>query len=211
MKYYPVFLDLADKAVLLVGGGEIGLQKARGFLDCGARLLLVAPEVLPEVETLAREGKLRWERRGYATTDLDGVKLVIAATDDPALQKRIAAEARERGLWVNIVDVPPLCDFIAPALVQRGEVQVAVSTGGAAPALAKFIRQKLEGVLGPEVGQLVEIVRPLRADILKLSKDRRRSLWECIVSQPFLDQIKKEGPERAAQQLKKWIYGTLAV
>ncbi len=92
---------------------------------------------------MAQDGKITWSQRSYETADLEGVSLVIAATDDSDLQKRIATEARTRKIWVNIVDVPPLCDFIAPAIVSQGDVQIAISTGGSAPALAKYLRKKL--------------------------------------------------------------------
>jgi len=207
MKYYPVFLNLKDREVLLVGAGDIGLQKIHGLLECQARLQVVSPEALPDIEQLAKENRLRWDRRSYASSDLEGKSLVIAATDNQELQKRIASEARARGIWVNIVDVPPLCDFIAPAVVNQGDIQIAISTGGAAPALAKFIRRKIEPVIGPEYAQLVQMVQGLRPDILKMPKPRRTMLWESIVSQSFLDQIRTEGPRKAEAHLKEWIYG----
>ncbi len=205
MKYYPVFLNLKDRLVLLVGAGDIGLQKIRGLLECQARIHVVSPEALPAIADLAAQGTVAWSKRGYETADLEGSSLVIAATNDPALQKRIASEARARKIWVNIVDVPPYCDFIAPAIVNRGDLQIAISTGGAAPALAKFLRQKLEASLGPEYGEFVTIVDKWRPEILKMPKPQRQSLWECIVSQAFLDQIKEQGALRAEAALKEWI------
>lgn len=190
-----------------MGAGEIGLQKIKAFLDCGAQVHVVSPEALPDIQQYAREGRVRWSVRGYETSDLDGVTLVIAATDDVELQQRIARESRERRIWVNIVDVPPLCDFIAPAIVRRGDIQIAISTGGAAPALAKYLRRKVELVLGPEYADFVRIVKTLRPDILKLPKPQRLGLWECIASDGFLEQIRREGPARAESQLKEWIYG----
>jgi len=206
MKYYPIYLNLKDRPVLLVGAGEIGLQKIKGFLESEAQVHLVSPEALPEIQAIVAEGRVRWSKRGYETRDLEEVVLVIAATDDPVLQQRIAAEARARSIPVNIVDVPPLCDFIAPAIVARGDIQIAISTGGAAPALAKFLRQKVEGVLGPEYADFVRIVQGLRPDILKLPKPQRLGLWSCIVSEGFLDQIRREGPARAEAQVKEWLY-----
>jgi len=191
----------------LIGAGEIGLQKIRAFLDSGAQVHVVAPEALPEIEALAQEGRVRWSKRGYETADLDGVTLVIAATDDPALQQRIAAESRERRIWVNIVDVPPLCDFIAPAIVRRGDIQVAISTGGAAPALAKFLRQKVEQVLGPEYADFVQMVKQYRPDILKLPKPQRMDLWNRMVNDDFMAQIRRDGIAPAEARLKEWIYG----
>jgi siroheme synthase-like protein len=210
MKYYPVYLDLKAKSVLVVGGGTVALQKIPALLEGEAQVHLVSPEALPEIEQLAVQGRITWSRRGYQREDLDGASLVIAATDDPELQKRVASEARARRIWVNVVDVPPLCDFIAPAIVSRGEIQIAISTGGAAPALAKFLRQKLEPILGPEYAEFVEIVRRHRPEILKLKKEKRMSLWECIVSEPFFEQIRREGPEKAEARLKEWIHAASA-
>jgi len=207
VKYYPVFLNLKDREVLLVGAGAIGLQKIQGLLDGEARIHVVSPEALQDIEQLAKENRIRWDRRSYMSSDLDGKSLVIAATDDPELQKRIASEARARGIWVNIVDVPPLCDFIAPAIVTQGDIQIAISTGGAAPALAKFIRKKIEPMIGPEYAQLARLVQNLRPDILKMPKTQRAAFWENVASQSFLDHIRTEGPRKAEASLKEWIYG----
>ena len=116
MKYYPVYLNLKNRAILLVGGGPVATQKLRVLLDCQASIHVVAPRAIPEIRRLARDGKIKWSARSYRITDMKGAVLAIAATDDPALQKKIAADARSRGIWVNVVDVPPLCDFIAPAI-----------------------------------------------------------------------------------------------
>jgi precorrin-2 dehydrogenase/sirohydrochlorin ferrochelatase len=205
VKFYPLFLNLKDRGVLLVGAGEIGLQKIRALLECEARIHVVAPEALPEIQEIARAGHIRWSVRGYETADLEDIVVAIAATDDRVLQERIASECRSRKILVNIVDVPPLCDFYAASVVSRGDVQIAISTGGAAPALAKFLRQKVEGVLGPEYADFVRIVQGLRPSMLQLPKERRLSLWSCIVSDGFLDQIRREGPERAEAQIKQWI------
>ena len=205
MKFYPLFLNLKDRGVLLVGAGDIGLQKIHALLACEARIHVVAPEALPEIQALATEGRIRWSGRGYETRDLDDAAVVIAATDERALQERIAAECRARRILVNIVDVPPLCDFYAASVVSRGDVQIAISTGGAAPALAKFLRRKIEAVLGPEYADFVRMVQGLRPVMLTLPKERRLNLWSSIVSDGFLDQIRREGPARAEAQLKQWI------
>jgi len=205
MKFYPLFLNLKDRSVLLVGAGEIGLQKIRALLECQARIHVVSPDALPDIQALAKEERIRWSMRGYETADLEGVVVTIAATDDRALQERIAAECRRRKILVNIVDVPPLCDFYAASVVSRGDVQIAISTGGAAPALAKYLRQKVETVLAPEMAELVRLVQGLRPAVLQLPKEKRSSLWNAIVSDAFLEQIKREGSERAEAQIKKWI------
>jgi len=209
MKYYPLYHNLQGKTVLLVGGGNIGLQKLPALLECEAKVHLVAPEILPEIEAMlaTHTETLKWDKREYETVDLQGVVFVIAATDNPALQQRIAGEARARNLWVNIVDVPALCDFIAPALVSRGKIQIAISTGGAAPALAKFIRKKLETIIGDEYVQFAEIAQRLRPQIMKLPKPKRLALWDSIVNDKFLNDIKTFGPAKAEDNIKEWIHG----
>jgi precorrin-2 dehydrogenase / sirohydrochlorin ferrochelatase len=207
MKYYPIYLNLKGRLVLLVGAGEIGRQKLPSLLKCQAAIRVVSPEALPEIRKLAQDGKITWSQRSYETADLEGASLVIAATDDPDLQKRIATEARSRAIWVNIVDVPPLCDFIAPAIVSRGDLQIAISTGGAAPALAKFLRKKLEPLIGPEYAEFIKVVDALRPDILKLPKEKRNSLWERVINDAFFEDIRQRGIAKAEARIKEWVYG----
>jgi len=206
MKYYPIYLNLKERRVLVVGAGKIALQKLGALVACQARVQVVAPDGLPDIRRLARDGKIKWSRRPYKASDMKGTALVIAATDDQALQKRVAEQARSRGIWVNVVDVPPLCDFIAPAIVSRGDIQIAISTGGAAPALAKHLRKKLEALLGQDYADFVKMVRKLRPKILKLPKPRRDSLWECIASDAFMNDIREHGMARAEKLLKEWIH-----
>jgi siroheme synthase-like protein len=202
---YPLFLNLSGRDVLLIGAGEVALQKIRTLLPCGAKLHVVAPEATLEIQQLASGGELRWSARAYQPSDLEGAAVVFAATDDRAIQKRVAAEARERRILVNIVDVPALCDFYAAATVQRGDIQIAISTGGAAPALAKYLRGKIEALVGEEYADFARIVGPRRSQILALPKERRKQLWERLASDLFLAQIKREGAETVARQVDDWI------
>ncbi len=211
MKYYPLFLNLKDKPVLLVGAGHVAAQKIPALLESQAKITVVAPEALWAIQLLAKDKKLAWRKRAFRPSDVKGMRLVIAATNREAVHNKIAAQARKQRIWVNIVDVTPLCDFIAPAIVSRGDLQVAISTGGAAPAMAKFLRRKLEPILGPEYGQFVELAQRYRPAIMKLPKPQRQSLWECLASEGFLDQLKREGAERTEQHLKEWIYGKHSV
>jgi precorrin-2 dehydrogenase / sirohydrochlorin ferrochelatase len=177
------------------------------LLASKARLHVVSPEALPEIVRLARDGKIKWSKRLYRSSDLKDVRLVIAATDDPQLQKRISKQARAKGIWTNVVDVPPLCDFIAPAIVKRGDIQIAISTGGAAPALAKYLRKKLEGILGPELEDFVDMVKKIRPRILRLPKAERMALWERLVNDSFLMNIRRHGIAQARKQLARWTRG----
>ena len=143
MKYYPVFLDLKDRPVLVVGAGKVALRKTRGLLEAGARVTVIAPEWEPEFEELS----VRLIRRRFRASDLAGAFLVFAATDDRLTNHRIGIAAKGRGLFANIADSAEECGFITPARVNRGEVQIAISTGGESPRLSAELRKKLEEIL----------------------------------------------------------------
>jgi precorrin-2 dehydrogenase/sirohydrochlorin ferrochelatase len=143
LKYYPIFLDLKDRPVLVVGAGKVALRKTKGLLEAGARVTVVAPEWEPEFEELPVK---RIDRR-FRATDMAGCALIFAATDDRMTNHRIAIAAKGKGLFANIADSVDECDFVVPARVQRGNVQVAVSTGGESPRLSAELRKKLEEVL----------------------------------------------------------------
>lgn len=207
MKYYPVYLNMKGQRAVVIGAGEVAWQKIPALIDCEAQVIVIAPEAVTPIQVSARTGALKWEQRPYKTSDLKQARLVIAATDDPKLQKKVAADARARGIWVNVVDVTPLCDFIAPAIISQGDLQIAISTGGASPALARFLREKLEPLFGPEYGLLIEVLQRWRPEILKLPKPRRQAVWEAIINQNFLDRLKKEGLQTAETRLKELVHG----
>ena len=144
MDYYPAFLDLRGRNCLVVGGGIIAERKVESLVECGARVMVVTREATNELAGLAQSSIIELRLRDYASDDLAGMFLVVAATDDPAVQARIGTEAKERGLLVNVVDDPANCTFIVPAVSRRGELAIAISTGGRSPALAARIREKLE-------------------------------------------------------------------
>jgi len=143
LKHYPVFLDLKDRPVLVVGAGKVALRKTRGLLEAGARVTVVAPEREPEFDSLS----VRIVARRFRATDLAGVVLVFAATDDRLTNHRIGIAAKGRGIFANIADSRDECSFVVPARVSRGIVQLAVSTGGENPRLSAELRKKLEDLL----------------------------------------------------------------
>ena len=157
-RYYMACLDLEGRSCLVVGGGTVGAEKAQGLLECGARVTVVAPQAAPELRQLPVE----WLRRRYRRTDLDGRVLVVAATSIGALNRRVHADAEARSLLCNVVDVPELCSFILPAVHRQGPIAVAVSTGGASPALAQRIRTDVAKLIGPEHADLARRLRELR-------------------------------------------------
>jgi len=143
LKHYPIFIDLKDRPVLVVGAGKVALRKTRGLLESGARITVVAPECEPEFESLP----VRLVRRRFRASDLAGALLIFAATDDRMTNHRIGIAAKGKGVFANIADSAEECDFLVPARVQRGSVQIAVSTGGESPRLAAELRKKLEELL----------------------------------------------------------------
>ncbi len=185
MSYYPIFLALRNRRCVVVGGGPVALRKIERLLRSEARVVVIAPEVLPRIAELSRGGVLVWERRDYARGDLRGAALAIAATDDPGAQRAVAGEAADLGLPVNVVDVPELSSFIAPAILERGELQIAVSTSGAAPALAARLRDRIGESFGREIELVVEILgkvrRRLRGGALS-APERQRILKELAAS-----------------------------
>ena len=142
--YYPVYLDVKERCCVIVGGGQIAEGKIAALLECGAQIRMISPEVTDEVQDMADTGALRLEKREYRDGDLEGAFIAIAATDDTSLSRRIAKEAGERNVPLNVADVTHLCTFIAPAVVRRGEVTAAISTGGLSPALARKLRVELQ-------------------------------------------------------------------
>jgi len=153
--YFPAFLDLRGRRCLVVGGGEIGERKTRALLDCGARVTVVSPSLTPGLAALAASGRLVHRARPFLRADPRGCALAVAATGNLRVDRVVAAAARRWRALVNVVDRPAHCDFIVPSVLRRGELQIAVSTGGRSPAIAREIRRRLERLFGPEYGELV--------------------------------------------------------
>src|SRR6266850_2319202 len=183
--FYIACLKLSGRRCVVVGGGEIGLEKVEGLLACDGRVTLVAPTAVPELEQLAREGSIEWKRRGYAgPDDLEGVFIAIAATDDTDVNIGIYEDAERRAMLVNVVDVPPLCNFILPAIVRTGPLAIAISTAGASPALAKRMKAEVSELFGQEYAQLAIMLNDVRGwakGTLPTYQDRK-AFFEGIVN-----------------------------
>ena len=167
MAYYPIFLELERCPCLVVGGGEVAYRKAAALVSCGATVSVVSPRLGHGLRRLAKQGKVRWRRHTFALGDLNGVQLAVAATDDQPVNEQVSRLARRRGIFVNVVDQPKLCSFIVPSVVRRGKLVLAISTGGASPALAKWIRRDVEKRYGSEFGRLVKGMATVRGRVLK--------------------------------------------
>ena len=182
--FYIACLKLTGRRCLVVGGGAIGLEKVEGLLACDADVVLVAPEAGPELEELANEGSIRWERREYRSQDLEGTFMVIACTDDTDVNIGIYDDAERRAMLVNVVDVPPLCNFILPAIVRTGPLAIAISTAGASPALAKRMKREVSELFGEEYAQLAIMLNEVRGwakGTLPTYQDRK-AFFESIVN-----------------------------
>ena len=175
--YYPVFLDLRDGSVLVVGGGPVAEGKVEGLLAAGATVTVVSPTVTPRLAGWVAAGRIEHLARAYQPGDLAGRRLGLVATSDPAVSGAVAAEGRERGIWVNAADEPARCDFILPAVIRRGRLVVAVSTGGASPAAARAIREELEGYLTEDHAMLVDLAAEAREDLRRRAASPGPARW----------------------------------
>ena len=162
MGYIPIFLDVTGRHCLVVGGGEVAARKVESLVEAGARVTVVSPRLSASMETLVVRGQAVHVARCYQHGDIGGCVLAYAATDDPKLHRELAGEARALGIPINVVDVPDLCTFIAPAVVKRGALEIAISTGGASPAFAARLRRELEDKFGPEYALALEVMRAAR-------------------------------------------------
>jgi precorrin-2 dehydrogenase / sirohydrochlorin ferrochelatase len=182
--FYIACLKLSGRRCLVVGGGEIGLEKVEGLLACDAAVTVIAPIVEPALADHAREGSIRWEQRPYAGAgDLEGTFLVIAATDDTDVNIDVYDDAERRAMLVNVVDVPPLCNFILPAIVRSGPLAIAISTAGASPALAKRMKSEIEGQFGEPYARLAVLLNEVRgwAKGTLATYQERKEFFEGIV------------------------------
>jgi siroheme synthase-like protein len=181
MAYYPVFLELKGRPCLVVGGGQVAARKVEGLLAAGARVTVVSPSLDPDLAKLTAERRIRHVERPYQRMDMKGYALVIAATDDGAANERVAGEARQSGIPVNVVDEPALCDFILPSVVRRGDVVLAISTGGLSPALARWLREELETYLSEDFERLAQLLAEVRSELRESGVSASPEAWQGAI------------------------------
>jgi precorrin-2 dehydrogenase/sirohydrochlorin ferrochelatase len=203
--FYIACLKLSGRRCVVVGGGEIGLEKVEGLLACDGQVTLIAPTAEPALEAYAREGSIRWEQRDYAgAEDLEGVFMVIAATDDTDVNIAVYDDAERRAMLVNVVDVPPLCNFILPAIVRMSPLAIAISTAGASPALAKRMKREIEAQFGEPYARLAVLLNEVRgwAKGTLPTYQERKDFFEGIVGgEPDPIALLRDDGEQAVREL----------
>jgi siroheme synthase-like protein len=207
MRYYPIYLDLKGREVLVVGGGAIAEGKALQLVEAGARVTVVSPELTDALGAAVDRGEIIHLSGSFAEADLNGAFLVIGATDDRKVNERIAKAAKERGLLCNVVDQPDLCNFITPALVTRGELQISVSTGGGSPTLTQRVKREVAALIGEEYGVLLELAAEMRAEAKQRIPDfeRRKDALRAFVESDALDLIRAGRRDEARDLARRFL------
>jgi precorrin-2 dehydrogenase/sirohydrochlorin ferrochelatase len=202
--FYIACLRLTGRRCVVVGGGDIGLEKVEGLLACNGKVVLIAPDAIGPLQDLAAEGSIEWEQREYEPADIEATFIVIAATNDTDVNIGVYNDAERRAMLVNVVDVPPLCNFILPAIVRTGPLAIAISTAGASPALAKRIKREIAAEYGPEHARLAEILNDARGwakGTLPTYQDRKAFFEGIVNGDPDPIALLRAGDEAGVQAL----------
>lgn len=205
MHYYPIFLDIKDKPCVVIGGGKVAERKVLSLLDAGAEVRVISPDITPVLKKLAGKKRIKLVQRAYRCGDLKGSFLAYSATNVHAVNRMVFKEAQKTGVLINVVDVPDLCNFIVPSVVERGDLLIAISTSGKSPALAKKIRRTLEKAFGKEYEVFLKIMGIIRKGLLKkgMESDKNKKIFEKLVNSPLLDLIKQKKKGEIDSILKK--------
>jgi siroheme synthase-like protein len=202
---YPVNLIVAGQPCLVVGGGAVAARKVAGLLECGARVHVIATTVGRDIRALG----VPFEERRYQRGDVAGYRLVLAATDDRAANRMVFEDAEAGGIWMNSADDPDSCTFTLPSVVRRGPVMITISTGGRSPALATWLKSRLEGEVGPEYEILVELLSSARNDLKAAGVATDQADWQTVLDSDMLDLIKAGQIDEARKRLKAWLSSSL--
>src|SRR3972149_7637970 len=205
-KFYPIYLDVKDKKCVIVGGGKVAYRKVCSLKEAGAEVVVVSPETCPEI---ADKKDIALIKKDYDENILDGALLVIAATDNEAVNKKVSLDARKRNIIVNVVDHPELCSFIVPSTINRGDLCISISTGGASPAVAKSIREKLEDVFGSEYEEYLNLLTKMRSIAMSDIKNsaKRRKVLQRMAEKDILDIMKNKGVTEAEARMREIMFG----
>jgi precorrin-2 dehydrogenase/sirohydrochlorin ferrochelatase len=194
MRYYPINLDINNRECLVVGAGSVGTRKVETLIDCGAKVTVVSPEVTDAVLFFETNGRIKIKKRPYKAQDLEGMFLVIGSTGDESTNRKISLDAGRLNLLCNIADLPDACNFILPAIVERGDLLISISTSGKSPAFAKKLRKNLEKEFGKEYSLFLKLMGCIRKKLLseKHEPEAHKHLFKTIIENGLLDLIKKK-------------------
>ncbi|MCP4628488.1 MAG: bifunctional precorrin-2 dehydrogenase/sirohydrochlorin ferrochelatase [bacterium] len=194
MRYYPINLDIQNRNCLVVGGGGVGTRKVMTLLKCGAKVTVVSPVISESLQDLEKSASLTLKARPYRTADLEGMFLVIGATDNEPLNRQISSDAESRNTLCNIADRPAVCNFILPSIVQRDDLVITISTSGKSPALAKKLRKTLESQFGEEYGDFLELLGAIRKKLLSQAHEPEvhKPLFEQLINSDLIAMIQED-------------------
>jgi siroheme synthase-like protein len=197
--YYPVYIQMYDQPCVVIGGGNIAEGKVEGLLAAGARVTIISPALTHRLQEMAQQGQIDYQPRTYQPGDLAGAFMVICATDQVEINQQVWQEASANRQLVNVVDDTPRCNFIAPAILRKGDLTIAISTGGKAPALAVRLKERLQEEIGPEYARFLELAGQLRDQLARHVPDfeTRKALWYQLVDSNALEYL-SQGDESAA-------------
>jgi precorrin-2 dehydrogenase/sirohydrochlorin ferrochelatase len=212
VKTYPLFAVIEDKPCLVVGGGAVGERKVLDLLAAGARVTVVSRTLTPELAALADRGEITYLPEDFRESQVEGMALVMAATDDPQVNAQVSAAAQARAIWVNVADEPEHCTFIVPAQVRRGDLTLAISTGGASPALARQVREELQQHFGPEYGPYLDLLRRVRTRVLaeRRAHPDNGPLFHRLVNSPLKEAMAQGNRARVVSVLHEVLGSVLS-
>lgn len=212
MKTYPIFAVIENKPCLVVGGGAVGERKVADLMAAGARVTVVSRTLTPELAALADQGEIRYLSEDFTEAQVEGMALVMAATDDREVNAAVSAAAQARAIWVNVADDPEHCTFIVPAQVRRGDLTLAISTGGASPALARQLRQEFQQHLGPEYGPYLDLLQRLRTRLLteRRAHPDNGPLFHRLVQSPLREAVAQGDLARVLKLLQEVLGSVLS-
>jgi len=205
MGYYPIFIELTERRCLVIGGGAVAERKVEELLAVGAHVTVISPTIAEGLRDLLAQGSICHVERAYEEGDLAGCELVFAATDDPEINAAAFREARSRRIWINSADDPAHCDFILPGVIRRGDLAVAVSTGGASPAATRAIREELEDYFTADYARFVQVAGEARRQLREKSVSVSGAVWNKALKGDFRRLIR----EGRAEEAKKVLFETL--
>jgi precorrin-2 dehydrogenase/sirohydrochlorin ferrochelatase len=206
-KFYPMMVDLTGKRCLVVGGGAVAERKVALLVECGAGVEVVSPRATARLTALAASGRIRLRRRPVRASDLPGAFLVVVATDDPQVNREVAERVKSAGRLVNVADDPAACSFLVPSVIRRGDLTIAISTGGGSPALAKKLRQRLEQIIGPEYEAFLAALRLLRERAREAIADpeERQAIYRRAVESDLFEEAARGDSAALAARIEELV------